>query len=348
MPIYKRGTNYWVDISAPDGSRIRRSAGTGEKVKAQEYHDKLKHELWQVARLDRLPEKTFDDIVVLALREAEHQSCYENKVIYADYWLKAFGGRLISTISGEDIANRLPTHSTAKNCRLTNATRNRYRSFIMRAFSLAVKSGWLKQVPHLSTQREPKVRVRWIEKDQARALISSLRLEWMKRVVSFALLTGARKGEILSLKWESVNLSRRISVVTADNAKSGKARPLPLNDEAVKVINECDRDSDYVFSFKGNRANEINRTDFARALTMAGITDFRFHDLRHTWASWHVQNGTPLMTLKELGGWEKLEMVNKYAHLSTEHLSRFSGIVTFLAQNDDEGNAKPSLSVVNQ
>lgn len=54
------------------------------------------------------------------------------------------------------------------------------------------------------------------------------------------------------------------------------------------------------------------------------------------------------MTLKELGGWEKLEMVNKYAHLSTEHLSRFSGIVTFLAQNDDEGNSKPSLSVVNQ
>ncbi|KFX20800.1 integrase [Pectobacterium betavasculorum] len=76
------------------------------------------------------------------------------------------------------------------------------------------------------------------------------------------------------------------------------------------------------------------------------MADFRFHDLRHTWASWHVQNGTPLMTLKELGGWEKLEMVNKYAHLSTEHLRQFSGIVTFLAQSDAEESLQPSLSVV--
>jgi integrase len=303
--------------------------------------------MWQVSRLDKAPDRTFEDLMILALRDAEDQSCFENKQIYARYWLTVFGGRIISTISGEDIANNLPTHSAVTRCKLANATQNRYRSFIMRGFSLAVKSDWLKYTPHTTMQREPKVRVRWIEKEQARALLNALSLDWMKRIVSFALLTGARKGEIFSLKWENVNLLRKIAVVTADNAKSGKARPLPLNDDAVSIIAECSRDSEYVFSKDGSRLTEFSRTDFQKALKMTGMTDFRFHDLRHTWASWHVQNGTPLMVLKELGGWEKLEMVNKYAHLSTEHLSKFSGIVTFLPQLDTDIDSKPMLSVVN-
>lgn len=347
MPIFKRGKKWWVDVSSPDGERIRRSAGTEEKAEAQEYHDKLKHELWLVARLGKVKERKFGDMVVLAMREADGQSCFENKQVYAKYWLSVFGDRVISKITGEEIADNLPEFSSARRVKLSNATRNRYRSFIMRAFSLAVKSGWLSSAPHISTQREPKVRVRWIEKDQARAVIASLWTDWMKRVVSFALLTGARKGEILSMKWESVNLSRRIAVVTADNAKSGKARPLPLNDEAVKIITSCPRDSDYVFAKNGHQAAQIGRYEFEKALELVGISDFRFHDLRHTWASWHVQDGTPLMVLKEMGGWEKLEMVNKYAHLSTEHLSKFSGTVTFLAQTEDDDKIRAPLSVVN-
>lgn len=347
MPIRKRGKIWWVDVSTPDGKRIRCSAGTEDKIKAQEYHDKLKHEAWAVAKLEAMPEKIFDDIMILALRDAEGQSCFENKQIYARYWMGVFGGRAIAGIRGEEVANNLPTHSVAKRVKLSSATRNRYRSFIARAFSLAVKAGWLAKVPFVQSQREPKVRIRWIEKEQARALVSSLSLDWMKRIVAFALLTGARKGEIFSLKWAKVNLSRRIAVITADNAKSGKARPLPLNNEAVRILNECSKDSEYVFAVNGEKLKEINRNDFARALEMSGITDFRFHDLRHTWASWHVQDGTPLMTLKEMGGWERLEMVNKYAHLSTKHLAGFSGAVTFLAQSGDSESDKPALSIVN-
>ena len=61
-----------------------------------------------------------------------------------------------------------------------------------------------------------------------------------------------------------------------------------------------------------------------RRLKRAGIEDFRWHDLRHTWASWHVQNGTPLFALQELGGWESPEMVRRYAHLSAEHLAPYA------------------------
>ena len=75
---------------------------------------------------------------------------------------------------------------------------------------------------------------------------------------------------------------------------------------------------------------QSNNGAWIRALVRAGIVDFRWHDLRHTWANWHVQAGTPLHVLQELGGWESAEMVRRYAHLSSEHLAgyveKFSGL----------------------
>lgn len=336
MPIYKRGKTYWVDISAPDGTRVRHSSGTEEKAKAQEYHDKLKHEMWDVSRLDKRKEHLFEEIVIMALKDAEGQKLYDTKKGYAKYWLSVFKGRTISSIQGDEIARKMPTHAQHKSRKpLENGTINRYRAFIIRAFSLALKHGWIDHRPYVPELREPKVRVRWIRKWQARELIESINSPALKRMVSFALLTGARRGEILTLRWDNVDIENRNAMVTAENAKSGRARSLPLNDEAIRVLRECDMSCEYVFSINGERLMDIERKEFNRALQAVQISDFRFHDLRHTWASWHIQNGTPLMMLKEMGGWETLEMVKKYAHLSAEHLNRFVDSVTFLTQEDE-------------
>ena len=85
-------------------------------------------------------------------------------------------------------------------------------------------------------------------------------------------------------------------------------------------------------SAKGNPVEDINRKTFDRATRLTMLQDFHFHDLRHTWASWHVQAGTPLFTLKELGGWETLEMVKKYAHLNANHLMAHASSVKFSTQ----------------
>jgi len=74
----------------------------------------------------------------------------------------------------------------------------------------------------------------------------------------------------------------------------------------------------YVFTYRGYPVQNANNTAWRSALSRAGITDFRWHDLRHTFASYHALNGTPLLTLKALGGWQSLSMVNRYAHLATE------------------------------
>lgn len=82
--------------------------------------------------------------------------------------------------------------------------------------------------------------------------------------------------------------------------------------------------SKFVFTYKGKPVKKGNTKAWRDALLKAEIVDFRWHDLRHTWASWHIQNGTPIHILQELGGWSDIRMVQRYAHLSSEHLSPYA------------------------
>jgi integrase len=80
----------------------------------------------------------------------------------------------------------------------------------------------------------------------------------------------------------------------------------------------------HVFSYRGRPITQVSSKAWYGALRKAGIEDFRWHDLRHTWASWHVQNGTPLYALQEMGGWSSVEMVRRYAYLAADHLAPFA------------------------
>jgi integrase len=86
---------------------------------------------------------------------------------------------------------------------------------------------------------------------------------------------------------------------------------------------QAGRHPTHVFAFKGEVIAKVSTAAWKKALKRAGIDDFRWHDLRHTWASWHVQNGTPLNVLQELGGWESPQMVRRYAHFSAGHLAAY-------------------------
>ena len=141
----------------------------------------------------------------------------------------------------------------------------------------------------------------------------------------FSLATGLRESNVTQLEWSEVDLQRRCAWIHADQAKAGKSIAVPLNDDAMAVLrSQISKHETNVFTYKNKPVGVANTKAWRAALVRAGISDFRWHDLRHTWASWHVQNGTPLHALKELGGWADLTMVLRYAHLSSEHLSEFA------------------------
>lgn len=326
---------WWVDITPPSGKRVRRSTGTTNKKEAQEFHDRLKAELWRIEKLGDRPKRSFEEACIRFLQLSEGQSDYATKVRHVRYWRSIFGGRSICSITADDVYAGLPVMREYDDGRkpriLTASTKNRYLASIRRIFTLAKQAGWIDYAPSLTNYVEPDVRVRWITKESARYLIDSIDLPWMRDVCEFALHTGARANEILTLEWDNVDLATGMAWVINSRAKSGRARALPLNPEALALlVRRKKHGGQWVFTRStGKPISEIDRRVFQRACKRAGITDFRFHDLRHTWASWHVQAGTPLFVLKELGGWETLEMVRKYAHLDASHLARYVNHGTF-------------------
>lgn len=339
MPIYKRESSpvWWVDITTPSGQRIRRSTKTTVKKKALEFHDKLKAQLWDSEILNKSPDRYFEEALLLFLQDSEGQKRVDSKKAHAIYFRDKFNGRVIRSLTSEEIIAAIPTYNRERRKLLTPATQNRYRSSILRILSLAHKAGWIDKIPYVPRKQEPKVRISWITKEQAGQLIQALNLAWMKSVCTFALLTGARMSEILTLTWDKVDFQRRIAVVSNDKAKSGKARSLPLNQEAIHLLKELHckakcHSNVFVRTSTGKAIGDIDRRDFQQACEKIGMPTLHFHDLRHTWASWHVQAGTPLFTLKEMGGWETLEMVRKYAHLNADHMLDYANCVTFTSQ----------------
>lgn len=148
----------------------------------------------------------------------------------------------------------------------------------------------------------------------------------MRDLATFALATGLRAANITRMAWEQVDLARSLAWVHPDQAKARQAIAVPLNDMAMKVMKrQIGRHPVYVFTYLGEPIKQVSTKAWYNALKRAGIENFRFHDLRHTWASWHVQNGTPLFALQELAGWETERMVRRYAHLAADHLAVYAG-----------------------
>jgi integrase len=128
-------------------------------------------------------------------------------------------------------------------------------------------------------------------------------------------------GEILALTWSRVDLDRRVAWLDPGTTKNGDGRGIPLNKEAVLALKSVlGTDPQWCFTYEGKPMVRVGSA-WKRTLQKVGISDFRFHDLRHTWASWHVMHGTSLQELMELGGWKSYEMVLRYAHLAPEHLA---------------------------
>jgi len=208
------------------------------------------------------------------------------------------------------------------------ATVNRYVAALSHALTLAVREwGWLEASPmqRVRRLREPRGRVRCLSDEERRRLLVACQASHhnpcLYPVVLLALSTGARKQETLSLTWRDVDLRR--AQLTIEHSKNGERRTLPLAGRALQTVQALAKvrriDTPLLFPRADGRAPLDLRYAFHQALRAAGIPDFRFHDLRHTFSSYIAMNGASLLEMAEALGHKTLAMVKRYAHLSEAH-----------------------------
>lgn len=336
MSLYKRGNTWWVRFTAPNGERIRRSAGTEDKQLAQEYHDRLKVELWRIHRLGEKPRRTWQEVAVRWMRETDTKGDH-HKDIAKLRWLDQFLRNHHLDEITRDVVDQI---AAAKKVEASASTANRYLA-LLRAILRRARDDWewIETIPRVRLFPEPKKRVRWITQAQAAKLVSELPPH-LATMAAFTLATGLRQANVSWLRWDQVDLERRTAWIHADQSKSRRAIAVPLNEDAMRVLlQQRGTHPVFVFTYKDAPVARTTTKAWKAALARAGIEDFRWHDLRHTWASWHVQNGTSLQELMELGGWHSFEMVLRYAHLASEHLREAAQRVvsTNLAQHQKNG-----------
>lgn len=326
MQLIQRGKYWWYRFTAPNGQRVFRSTRTTNKRLAQEYADKLKAELWRQTKLGEKPAYTWKDAVVRLLRETESPETkkymlYHMRIL--DRWLS----NAILTEIDRDFIDRIIAARLTDN--VSNATVNRSLEVLRLVLKHAQDDWeWLDRIPKVKMFKATPKRIRWITKVEAERLCSELP-EHLEAMARFSLATGLRESNVTRLEWSQIDLVRGFAWIYADQAKGGDDISVPLIPEAVAILRkQIGQHNRFVFAYRGKPVKKANGKAFRKALDRAGIENFRWHDLRHTWASWHIQNGTPIHVLKELGGWKSLKMVLRYAHLGAEHLVPYAGNIS--------------------
>jgi integrase len=320
MSLYIRNKTWWIYLITQTGAKIRRSTHTDDKKEAQKVHDLLKAKLIQSPRFFIKGQATLTDAVERWYEEASHKATFERDKQILAFFCQSLGNIKLCDLTAEHI--RLVLRE--KKCK--RGTINCYLATIKAVLRRAERV-WemVEHAPSISLLPDVERRIRYLTKDEARNLLSELPLH-LKEMALFSLSTGLRASNVTGLAWSQVDLKRNHLWIHPDQAKAKKAIAVPLNHSAREVIErQMGKHESFVFTFRGKPvATRPNNHAWRKALKRAGIKNFKWHDLRHTWASWHIQAGTPLHVLQELGGWSSYEMVRRYAHLSSDHLHAYS------------------------
>ena len=361
MRLYQRGKRgtWWVDLGEVAGERARRSTGTSDHSQAKEYAATLASDLWRTRRLGETPRVTWDQAVIEWLADHQHRKSIE-EIKRVLRWLSGhLRGKDLAAITDTEIRKLARArHDESVNRRTislaieagekppkpkptSGATVNRHMAQLGAVLNYANKRGWLDAVPPIAKAPEPAKRVAWITHEQAEQLLAELPPH-LAAMARFGLATGLRETNIRLLTWDQVDRPRALAWMHGDQMKAGRNLSVPLNDEALQVLaaqhgqhkrwvfpvprwEKKQHPDDKPLQVWDSPTGKVSNHAWRKACIRAGLPTLRFHDLRHTWASWHAQSGTPLPVLMELGGWASLAMVQRYAHLGRSHVAAWAG-----------------------
>ena len=362
MGLFKRGSVWWMSFTY-NGQQIQRSTETKDGKLAQRIFDKIKGQIAERKWFKSLPGEgiTFKELMDKYLTDYSATNKAPRSFIrdksLKDHLCKTFGNCYLVDITAPMIAEyKIKRRAEGAAPRTIN-----YELTLMgHAFNLAIKEWeWINENPAQKVRKE-KVRntlERWLKPDEEKRLLKTAP-EWLRDIVVFDIHTGLRMSELLELKWSRVDMERKTIMITEQ--KNRGVDTLPLNMTAFTVL--CKRhalknpDCDLVFpSQAGSRI--LNRNlfrAFKDALARAEIEDFRFHDLRHTFATRLVQSGVGIYEVQRLGRWKTGAMVMRYAHHNPESLRPSIEVIdgfdpskiTILSQSAQKKGYKPLLRLV--
>jgi integrase len=332
MGVFKKQGNWWIDFYH-QGKRIRRKVGPSKKVAEMALADvqvkKAKNDFLGVCEPKKILFKDFAVEYLEHSRANKAKSSYERDVTTIQkHMVPMWGDERIDRITSKMIEDyklrRLDT--------VTASTVNRELNTIKNLFRKAVEWGYLKEsaAKTATWMKTSKGAFRFLSREEADLLLQAARqsgTQHLHPILAVALHTGMRRGEILRLKWEDVDFKKqRILVVSREDGhtKNYESRSVPMNRFVMDALRKHPRrlDSPYVFcGMDGKPFHDVN-TSFGHAVKRAGIPHVRFHDLRHTFASWLVMKGVDIRTVQELLGHKDIRMTMRYSHLAPDHMRR--------------------------
>jgi integrase len=346
MAIYRRGSVWWYSFSV-NGKQYRASCHTQDEKQAQEYHDQQRSKAWREKRLGEKPRRLWSEGVERWLKAHEHKRSYRDDQRYAKFWSDEFERRDVVYLDEVDpdvvgdVLDCLRERENRYGESLANGTINRYIALLRAVMNACAREYlWVGVNPKFPTLTESE-RLRYLTHDEFMRLLPELAQPYQAMAL-LAVTTGLRRGNVCGLEWTQVNFSRRTITFPGQVMKNGSSFAIPLNDTALAVIkSQIGKHDRLVFPRPdGKQIQDIPSKMWKQALEKAGIQDFRWHDLRHTWASWLRQDGESLDRIQELGGWDDPSMVQRYAHLDVSHLAGSARRLDRLMGSANQGNVQ--------
>jgi len=314
--IYRRGQSWCVGFTV-NGRRVRETVGPNkriaERVLSLRMTQVLENRYFPPNRqLGRMPFKDFAQMYLEREGALLKSIRTERNRVLA--WAREFGNRPLGQITRTEIE----AWRREKMARCRPATINRDLSRLRRMFSLAVEWELLEESPMAGIRflRENNARTRYLSLEECQRLIASCMAPHIRAMVSVALHSGMRLGEILNLRWYDLDFSSGFILVR--DSKNGESRHVPMDATLFALFRAYPHrlGTDLVFSSPAGGHIVDVRTGFLNSCKRAGLIDLHFHDLRHTFASQFVMSGGDLYILKEILGHKSITMTQRYAHLS--------------------------------
>ena len=283
--------------------------------------------------------RTWVETLTRWLKEHEHKKSFANDLRSAAFWTKGFeknGVYFMDQITPDVVYLLRNAEVGRRHARDVNVVRlvskntyNRKLAFLRSVVNAAhAEYLWLEARPLFRGYKENNNVVRWLRPHEFDSLYKALPSPYNSMAL-LAVSTGMRLGNVSGLKWEYVDLARKTLTYPGSMMKNGKPFSVALNSMAVQAIrNQLGVHEEWLYlNSKGERVKSVHSKMWKKALLEAKIENFRWHDLRHTWATWLRRKKVPLDVIQEMGGWQSAAMVQRYAHLDVDHLAESAAVL---------------------